>query len=77
MSEIDAGAVAAWLAEIGYGIDFTTDAPLPESLRWPLARAYYDRDAARGLAGDETAHDHYDTLAEECGWTDPQEAHRP
>jgi hypothetical protein len=69
--QIDTAEVAAWLAEIGFGVDFTTDAPLPEALRWPLARAYYAADAAKHPQDNTTVNDYYATLAEECGWTEP------
>jgi hypothetical protein len=56
--------IAAWLVEVGYGFDWRApDHPPPEALRWPLAKAWHDHDAA-----DETVEDYYALLANECRW---------
>lgn len=58
---MELSVIADWLAAIGFGVDFTTDTPLPEELRWPLAEAYARK------SGDDVR-DHFEYLTEECGW---------
>jgi hypothetical protein len=63
--------VADFLAAMGYGYDFGSDVPLPESLRWPLAHAWWRLEAKRFANGDSgtTPQKYYDGLADELQWS--------
>lgn len=57
-----------WLVAINYGFDFSTDEPLPEPLRRPLAEAWWRRDQVPDAFPDVTVDDYLDLLTEEARW---------